>query len=139
MPSILILPILLSPSTHTERNASRPTTAMAARTSVKIITYLNKSKESLVLSIITIEATYIYHLFLHPHRAECEPGHYSYGGQKECSYCEEGYYCPSTTEGPYSCASGWYSEAKSTNCTICEAGYACLYPEGVYKIAVIFL
>ena len=66
----------------------------------------------------------------YPGRVACNEGYYSYGAQMECSYCEEGYYCPSTTEGPYSCNQGYYSEAISTNCTICEAGFACLYPEG---------
>ena len=67
---------------------------------------------------------------LYNSRTECEAGYFSLGGQKQCTPCEEGYYCPYTTEGQTLCSAGQYSDGRSINCTTCEAGYYCPNTKG---------
>ena len=53
----------------------------------------------------------------------CPLGTYSGSKQTECTACEAGNFCDSSTSTP--CASGTYSSLYSTDCTPCPAGYEC--------------
>lgn len=64
----------------------------------------------------------------------CQPGYYSLGGQKQCTVCDEGYYCEYLDQGQILCQPGFYSQPGSTNCTACEAGYYC--PETLCKLMI---
>jgi hypothetical protein len=62
----------------------------------------------------------------------CDPGYYSLGNQQQCTYCDEGYRCQFTNNGPELCPLGYYSEAMATNCSACEAGFYCPEPQCMY-------
>lgn len=54
----------------------------------------------------------------------CSNGTYSSStGQRSCSICSAGKYCPLRAQQEIECTNGTYSKAGSTVCTECPAGY----------------